>query len=133
MTPSEILGSYQVEYAREYKVKEPQVVTAEIDEGGDAIYRRCRMTDKERMLSDGYNEHDRKTYEKYVETIRPRRFYSETEVMTFVNYIRRIAGRTVTDNEMMLLLKTVSRGRQYQLTCLVDRSSELEGWNKWKR
>lgn len=133
MTPSEILGSYQVEYDKEYKVKGPQVVTAEIDEGGDAIYRRCRMTDKERMLRDGYNEHNRKTYEKYVETIRPRRFYSETEVMTFVKYIRRIAGRTVTDDEMMLLLKTVSRGRQYQLTCLVDRSSELEGWNKWKR
>lgn len=133
MTPSEIIKSYQVEYAKEYKVKGPQVVTAEIDEGGDAIYRRCRMTDKERMLRDGYNEHNKKTYEKYVETIRPRRFYSETEVMTFVKYIRRIAGRTVTDDEMNILLQTVSRGRQYKLTCLVDRSSELEGWNKWVR
>ena len=101
MKISEILGSYQVEYDKEYKVKGPQVVTAEIDEGGDAIYRRCRMTDKERMLRDGYNEHDRKTYESCVETIRPRRFYSETQVMTFVKYIRRIAGRTVTDDEII--------------------------------
>lgn len=133
MKISDVMKSYQVKYNKEYKVKGPQVVTAEIDEGGDAIYRRCRMTDKERMLRDGYNEHNKKTYESYVETIRPRRFYSETEVMTFVNYIRRIAGRTVTDDEMNILLQTVSRGRQYQLTCLVDRSSELEGWNKWVR
>ena len=133
MTPGEIIKSYQAEYDREYRTKEPQVVTAEIGEGGDAIYRRCRMTDKERMMRDGYNEHDRKTYESYVETIRPKRFYSETEVMTFVKHIRRIAGRTVTDDEMNILLQTISRGRQYQLTCLVDRSSELEGWNKWVR
>lgn len=133
MTPSEIIKKYQVEYDKEYHTKGPQVVTAAIDEGGDATYRRVRMTDKETMMRDGYDEHNRKTYESYVETIRPRRFYSETEVMTFVNYIRRIAGRTVTDDEMNILLQTVSRGRQYQLTCLVDRSSELEGWNKWKR
>lgn len=133
MKISEILGSYQVDYVKEYRTKEPQVVTAEIDEGGDAIYRRCRMTDKERMLRDGYEEHDGKTYESYVETIRPRRFYSETEVMTFVKYIRRIAGRTVTDDEMNILLQEVSRGRQYQLTCLVDRTEELVGWNKWRR
>lgn len=133
MTPSEILESYRVEYDREYKTKGPQVVTSEIDEGGDTIYRRCRMTDKERMIGDGYNEHNRKTYEKYVETIRPRRFYSETEVMTFVKYIRRIAGRTVTDDEMNLLLQEVARGRQYQLTCLVDRTKELKKMTKWVR
>lgn len=133
MTPGDIIKSYQAKYDKEYHTKEPQVVTAKIGEGGDAIYRRVRMTDKERMIRDGYNEHNRKTYESYVETIRPRRFYSETQVMTFVKYIRRIAGRTVTDDEMNILLQTVSRGRQYQLTCLVDRSSELEGWNKWVR
>lgn len=133
MTPSEIIKSYQAVYDKEYKTKEPQVVTIKIDEGGDATYRRVRMTDKMRMMRDGYEEHNRKTYESYVETIQPKRFYSETQVMTFVKYIRRIAGRTVTDDEMNILLQTVSRGRQYQLTCLVDRTEELVGWNKWVR
>lgn len=133
MTVEEILKSHIRRYEKEYKTKGPQVVTSEIDEGGDTIYRRLRMTDKERMICDGYNEHNRKTYESYVETIRPKRFYSETEVMTFVKYIRRIAGRTVTDDEMMLLLRTITKGRQYRLTCLVDRTKELEGVTKWVR
>ena len=131
MTIEDILKRHARRYEKEYKTKEPQVVTSEIDEGGDTIYRRLRMTDKERMICDGYNEHNRKTYESYVETIRPRRFYSETEVMTFVKYIRRIAGRTVTDDEMMLLLRTIVKGRQYELTCLIDRTKELNKMTKW--
>lgn len=133
MTPLEILESYQVGYDKEYRTKLPQVVTSEIDEGGDTIMRRVRMTDKETMMRDGYNEHDRKTYESYVETIRPRKFYSETQVWTFVRYIRRIAGRTVEDDEMMLLLRTITSGRQYQLTCVIDRTEELAGVTKWVR
>lgn len=131
MTPIEIIEGYKREYDKEYKVKLPQVVTTEMDEGGDTIMRRVRMTDKETMMRDGYDEHNRKTYESCVEAIRPRRFYSETEVMTFVDYIRRIAGRTVEDDEMMLLLRTITKGRQYRLTCVIDRTEELAGVTKW--
>lgn len=131
MTPLEILESYQVGYDKEYRTKLPQVVTSEIDEGGDTIMRRVRMTDKETMIRDGYDEHERRTYESYNMTIRPRKFYSETEAWAFVRYIRRIAGRTVEDDEMMLLLRTITKGRQYELTCLIDRTDELAGVTKW--
>lgn len=133
MAPSEIIKSYQVEYDKEYRVKEPQVVTSEVGEGGDTIMRRVRMTDKETMMRDGYDEHDRKTVTTEIMVIRPRRFYKETEAWAFVRYIRRIAGRTVEDDEMMLLLRTITNGRQYKLTCVIDRTEELTGWNKWVR
>ena len=133
MTPSEIISNYQAGYNREYRTKEPQVVTSEVDEGGDTIMRRVRMTDKETMMRDGYDEHNRKTVTTEIKVIHPRRFYKETEAMTFVEYIRRIAGRTVEDDEMMLLLRTITMGRQYRLTCVIDRTEELTGWNKWVR
>lgn len=82
-------------------------------------------------MRDGYDEHNRKTYESYNITIRPRKFYSETQVENFMKYIRRIAGRTVEDDEMMLLLRTITKGRQYKLTCLIDRTEELAGVTKW--
>ena len=137
MTPSEIIKGYQREYDKEYKVKLPQLVTTEIDltdDGCDGrIMRRVRMTDKETMINDGYEEHNGKTYESYDEVIRPRKFYSETEVWAFVRYIRRIAGRTVEDDEMMLLLRTITSGRQYKLTCVIDRTEELKEVTKWAR
>lgn len=131
MAPSDIIKSYQVGYDREYRTKLPQVVTSEVEEGGDTIMRRVRMTDKETMMRDGYDEHNRRTVTAEIMVIHPRRFYKETEAMTFVKYIRRIAGRTVTDDEMMLLLRTITSGRQYRLTCVIDRTEELTGWNKW--
>lgn len=131
MNASNIIKSYQARYDKEYRVKEPQVVTIQMGEGDDTIMRRVRMTDKETMMRDGYDEHDRKTVTTEIKVIRPRRFYKETEAMTFVKYIRRIAGRTVEDDEMMLLLRTITSGRQYKLTCVIDRTEELTGWNKW--
>lgn len=133
MTPSEIIESYQVGYDKEYHTKAPQVVTSEIDKGGDTVMRRVRMTDKETMMRDGYDEHDRKTVTTEIMVIRPRRFYKETEAWAFVRYIRRIAGRTVENDEMMLLLRTITSGRQYQLTCVIDRTEELAGVTKWVR
>jgi hypothetical protein len=92
MTPSDIIKSYQVEYDKEYKVKLPQVVTTEIDLTGDGcdgtMMRRVRLTDKETMMRDGYDEHERKTYESYNTTIQPRKFYSETQVENFMKYIK---------------------------------------------
>ena len=133
MTPTEIIESYQVKYDKEYKVKLPQVVTSEVDEGGDTIMRRVRMTDKETMMRDGYDEHDRKTVTTEIKVIRPRKFYRETDAWAFVRYVRRIAGRTVEDDEMMLLLRTITSGRQYELTCVIDRTEELAGVTKWVR
>ena len=137
MNISEIMEGYTKSYNEEYKVVRPQLVTTEMDLTGDgcdgAIMRRLRMTDKERMISDGYDEYKGRTYERYIEVIRPRRFYSETEAMTFVEHIRRIAGRTVEDDEMMLLLRTITSGRQYELTCLIDRTEELVGVTKWAK
>ena len=131
MTPSEIIKNHQVGYDKEYRTKLPQVVTSEVEEGGDTIMRRVRVTDKETMICDGYDEHDRKTMTTEINVIHPRKFYSETQAMTFVNYIRRIAGRTVEDDEMMLLLRTITKGRQYKLTCVIDRTEELAGVTKW--
>lgn len=133
MTPIEIIKGYQASYDKEYKVKLPQVVTSEIDKGGDTIMRRVRMTDKETMVRDGYDEHDRKTVTTEIMVIHPRRFYKETEAWAFVRYIRRIAGRTVEDDEMMLLLRTITSGRQYRLTCVIDRTEELKNMTKWVR
>lgn len=133
MTPIEIIEGYKREYDKEYKVKLPQVVTSEMDEGGDAIMRRVRMTDKETMLRDGYDEHNRKTVTTEIMVIQPRRFYKETDAWAFVKYIRRIAGRTVEDDEIMLLLRTITKGRQYRLTCVIDRTEELAGVTKWVR
>lgn len=133
MTPIEIIKEYQASYDKEYKVKLPQVVTTEMDEGGDTIMRRVRMTDKETMMRDGYDEHDRKTVTTEIKTIRPRKFYKETDARAFVRYIRKIAGRTVEDDEMMLLLRTITSGRQYQLTCVIDRTEGLAGVTKWAR
>ena len=133
MTPVEIIKSYQASYDKEYKVKLPQVVTSEVDGGGDTVMRRVRMTDKETMMRDGYDEHNRKTVTTEIKTIQPRRFYKETDAWAFVSYIRRIAGRTVEDDEMMLLLRTITKGRQYRLTCVIDRTKELTGVTKWVR
>lgn len=133
MTPIEIIKGYQASYDKEYKVKLPQVVTSEIDKGGDTIMRRVRMTDKETMMRDGYDEHDRKTVTTEIMVIHPRRFYKEAEAWAFVRYIRRIAGRTVEDDEMMLLLRTITSGRQYRLTCVIDRTEELKNMTKWVR
>lgn len=129
----DIIASYDKRYKKEYKTKGLQVVTSEIGKGGDTVYRRVRVTDKERMISDGYNEHNRKTYESYIEVIRPRKFYSETEAWEFVRHINKIAGRTLEDDEMMLLLKTITKGRQYELVCVIDRTRELAGVTKWVR
>lgn len=137
MTPIEILESYQAGYDKEYKVKLPQVVTTEMDLTDDecdgAMMRRVRLTDKETMMRDGYDEHNRKTYESYNMTIQPRKFYSETQVENFMRYIRRVAGRKIENDEMMLLLRTITKGRQYELTCLIDRTEELAGVTKWVR
>lgn len=135
MTPYEILESYREEYDREYKVKLPQVVTTEVgltdDDCGGTMIRRVRLTDKDTMMRDGYDEHNRKTYERYDMTIPPRQFYSESQVENFMRYIRRVAGRKIECDEMMLLLRTITKGRQYKLTCLIDRTEELAGVTKW--
>ena len=137
MNISEIMNSYTKSYDEEYKVIRPQLVTTGMDLTSDgcdgSIMRRLRMTDKETMINDGYDEYNGKTYERYIETIRPRKFYSETQVENFMKYIRRIAGRKLEDDEMMLLLRTITKGRQYELTCLIDRTEELAGVTKWVR
>ena len=135
MKPIEVLKNYQKSYDEEYKVKLPQVVTSEIDLTNDGcdgtMIRRVRLTDKETMMRDGYNEHDLETYESYNITIQPRKFYSETQVENFMKYVRRVAGRKIKDDEIMLLLRTITKGRQYELTCLIDRTKELTGVTKW--
>ena len=128
-----ILQHDDKEYIEEYRTKGPQVVTSEMGEGEDTIMRRVRMTDKETMIRDGYDEHNRRTVTTEIKVIRPRKFYSETEAMTFVKYIRRIAGRTVENDEIMLLLRTITKGRQYELTCAIDSTEELTVWTKWVR
>lgn len=127
------LEIYDKEYAKEYRTKRPQVVTTVMDETGDAIMRYTRVTTKETMLGDGYEEHNRRTLRTYIEVIPPRKFYSEAQVVAYARYINRIAGRTLESAEMNLLLKTLARGRQYELVCVVDETEGLESVSKWAR
>ena len=128
----------------EYKIPILNIVTSEIDEGvklkGDEDGRRDRVTvmkyyhvrPKEYFEDGRHEEHNGKTYKKHIEKIPPRKFYSKTQVYNYASYLNKIAGRTITSDEMNLLLKTISRGEPYKLTCLIDITDEVKGQTVWR-
>ena len=153
MTPSDIMQEYKAQYDKEYGEKGLNIVTVEKDgvggindkqyekggEGDDCdgrdrvtVMKYYTVKPKDYYMRRHYGEHKGKTYKQYVITIPPRKFYNEAQVRTYMKYINKTAGRTLEDDEMMLLLKTISRGRQYQLTCLVDITEELKDQTVWK-
>lgn len=129
---------------KEYKIPILNIVTSEIDESvklkGDEDGRRDRVTvmkyyhvrPKEYFEDGRHEEHKGKTYKKHIEKIPPRKFYSETQVYNYASYLNKIAGRTITSDEMNLLLKTISRGEPYELTCLIDITDEIKGQTVWR-
>lgn len=128
----------------EYKTPVLNIVTSVMDEGCDGcdgrktrpkgvtVVKYYSVRPKEYYTNERYDEHKGKTYQKYVMTIPPRRFYTETQVYNYARYINKIAGRTLDNDEMNLLLKTISRGRQYELTCLIDRTEEFKNQTMWR-
>ena len=145
MTPAEILESYAKQYKEDYDTKVLNIVTSVMDEPRDkcdgpnrvtgvkTVMRYYTMKPKGYYIDRQYEEHNKATYQKSVITLPPRRFYKEADVYDYMKYVKKVAGRTVTDDEMNLLLKTISRGRQYQLTCMIDRTEELKDVTKWIR
>ena len=139
-----IIERTQAEYNREYLTPILNIVASEIDETSDRCDGRNRkpkkvtvmkyytVRPKEYFTNERYKEHKGKTYQRYVRTLQPRKFYTATEVYDYAKYINKIAGRTLENDEMNLLLKTISRGRQYQLTCLIDRTEEFKGQTMWR-
>lgn len=136
-----IIGETQERYKEKYLKEEVCVVTGEKDVINDDYKRPNSVTvmkyqtvkDKEDFMVRGYKEHNKRTYARRIEVIKPRRFYKAEDVYAYARHINRLAGRTLEDAEMNLLLKTIARGRQYELVCLVDITDELEGVTKWER
>lgn len=139
MTPEEVLKRYQKEYDEEYKVKRLNIVTTEMDGRDDGcggqkkktVMKYYTVRDKEYYTKRGYDECDGTVLQKDEIEIPPRKFYTESEVRNYARYINKIAGRTLEDDEMNLLLKTISRGRQYRLTIVKDITKELKGQTIW--
>lgn len=135
-----LLEETRRENDREYKTPVLNIVTTEIDERGDGCDGRDRVTvmkyynvrAKEDFLNGRYEEHKGVTLKKHIITLQPRKFYTETEVYDYARYINKIAGRTLESDEMNLLLKTISRGRQYNLTCLIDITDEVKNETVWR-
>ena len=144
-----IIGETQERYKEEYLVERTGVVTVKRDvmderykRGGENrmegaitvnVMKRQTVRPKEEMINRGYKEHNGMTVKKYIKVIKPRRFRNAEQVYAFAERINKTAGRTLEDAEMNLLLKTIARGRQYELVCIADITDELEGVTKWER
>lgn len=139
-----IIRGAQKKYDREYRTPILNIVTSEKCKAGDecdgrnkkregvTVMKYYTVRPKEYFTNGRYEEHKGKVYQQYVRVIPPRKFYNETQVYNYARYINKIAGRTLESDEMNLLLKTISRGRQYQLTCLIDRTEEFKGQTMWR-
>ena len=125
---------------REYQEKRLNVVTTVKDLNGDTCDGHKRVTvmkyytvkPKEYYTERHYEEHNGGTYRMTTVTIKPRRFYEESKLRVFIKYLNKIAGRTICDDEMRLLLRHITNGRQYELTCLINETAELNGTTMWK-
>lgn len=128
----------------EYKIPRLNIVTSEIDEGvklkGDEYGRQDKVTvmkyytvrPKEYFEDGRHEEHNGKTYKKHIIDIPPRKFYTATQVYDYASYINKVAGRILESDEMNLLLKTISRGRHYKLTGLIDITDQVKEQTVWR-
>ncbi len=92
-----------------------------------------RMTTENDLINHGYREHYEKTYRTITKTLMPRTFKSEPEIRAYMKHIERLAGRTLEDAEWGILLRTITRGRRYTLTCVVDMTSDLKEIPRYER
>ena len=132
-------------YEREYKTPRLNIVTTMKDKTVTTVNDRSDGRKQVTVMKyytvkpmeyfvkrDRYDEHNGVTMYKTTQIIKPRKFYSVTEAECFVKYINRIAGRTLEDDEMMLLLRTITNGRQYELVCLIDGTREFKKQTMWE-
>lgn len=139
----DIVRGAQASYDREYRTKGLQIVTSGVNKtsGGDGgqdespqrmtVMKYYTVKPKEYFTNRHYDEHHGQTYRIYTKTIQPRKLYTATEVYDYARYINKVAGRTLETDEMNLLLKTIARGRHYELVCVVDITEELDGQTVW--
>lgn len=128
------MSEAEARYDDEYKSARLNIVTGEKDLNETTrvtVMKHYSVRPKEYYSERGYDEHCGATYQTYVKTLPPRKFYNVAQIETYVQYINRIAGRTLEVDEMNLLLKTLARGRQYELVCVLDRTEELKGETMW--
>ena len=151
------ITSMQQEYNKEYLTKRLNVVTTVKDVIDDSCDRRSRVTTKgdgcdgqsprlkqvtvvkyytvkpkEYFTDRHYDNHNGTTYQKYIKDIPPRKFYSESELRSYIKLLNRWAGRTIEGDELTLLLRHITNGRQYQLVCIVDVTDQLKDELVWK-
>lgn len=73
-----------------------------------------------------YERHAGQLHSTAIKTIRPRKFYELREIENFVEHLRKIAGRTLEDAEIKLLLRHITRGEHYDLVCAIDQTEAFE-------
>lgn len=92
-----------------------------------------RMTNENDLIEHDYHVHYEKTYRTAVKTLKPRTFRSEHEVRAYMERVERLAGRTLEDDEWGLLLRTITRGRRYDLVCMIDITETLNEVPRYER
>lgn len=81
---------------------------------------------REEYEMGNYERHYGSVYTRTTYVVKPRKFYNEAQVWAFLKHIDRVAGRELEDAEKKLLLRYITKGRQYELVCLIDRTKEFE-------
>lgn len=129
------LNGIQQEYDREYLTKKLNIVTVTDEQIGDtckrpngvtlvndqtkAVMKYYTVKPKEYFTDRHYQPSKQVTYARHIKDIPPRRFYTITQIESYIRYLNRVANRTIEDAEMALLLRAITNGRHYQLVCLL--------------
>lgn len=135
-----IMGETQKRYNEEYKSPKLNIVTAEKNitgdgcDGGDrvTVMKYYTVKNREDYEKGNYERHYGEVYSTGTYTVMPRKFYNEAQVWAFLEHIERRAGRTLEDAEKMLMLRTITKGRRYELVCIIDRTKEFERETMYK-
>ena len=142
------IKSIQQEYDNEYLPKKLNIVTVANEQIGDTCERPNQMTPmndqtksvmkyytvkpKEYFADRHYQAHNDTIYARHIKDIPPRRFYTVTQIESYIRYLNKVANRTIEDAEMTLLLRAITNGRHYKLVCLLpvqDTKSEHLIWD----
>lgn len=70
--------------------------------------------------------HYGRTYMKRIYEVKPRKFYNRAQVDFFVKHLKKLAHRDISDIEMMMILKCITRGEMYELVCFMDITDEVK-------
>ena len=95
-------------------------MTTTDDASGDGCIKYYKVTTEKHFMERGFKRHTGRTFQTYVADIPPRKFYKETTLRAFMSVTERRAGRTIEDAEWALLLRAITNGRHYKLTCVYE-------------